>query len=83
MFLEQCACLLEDLFEMTAREERQEEPHQWMIPIRPEQRERDPVYDTIAHKGQEEEHDTEHASITQPAHSRSFRTKVALFFISV
>jgi hypothetical protein len=48
--LQQCPWLLEELFQMTAREERQEESHQWMIPMRPEPREHDLVYDKPGQK---------------------------------
>jgi hypothetical protein len=57
---------------MAAGEQCQNEPHQRMIPIGPEQREDHPVHDEIADKGEEEEYDDEHMHITHPAHGSAF-----------
>jgi hypothetical protein len=60
---------LEKLFQMAAREECQQHPHQWMVTIRPEKR-KDPLQDdTIACQQEEGEHDAEHAEVTKPAHA--------------
>jgi hypothetical protein len=46
------------------------------MPIRPQQREHDPVYDDIAEQQEEDQHPAQHGRMTPPAPERSFRVNI-------
>jgi hypothetical protein len=71
--LQHALWLREGFRQVIPREEGQEEPDHGMVPIRPEQRECDPVDEDIADEGQEEEEDEpKYGGFSQPAHRCAF-----------
>jgi hypothetical protein len=66
--LDRYPSFLQESFEMTAGEKRQEHPHQRMVTIRPQEGDHPPRQDEIDDRGHDHQHNPEETRFAQPPH---------------